>query len=549
MLGKARTSLYLRVISLLGTLYEEILTCKHLQDAYVNHLKEDKLRALGVDEQALTTSSALSVMSREVSSQSSAVLASSALASSSDVGPFPPSFYGAANSASFVGKPRISHFPTFSIAHPLGEFSRVSPSQLIPAPEPRIPGTWSPQTHFASQQGSRITSPQLSGRMHSAAPSVSTVETGNVGPVTNQTSIDLLARMRKQQALLQMQQLQQQQDLHLQPHQDQELRQRSLPSLGSFQDVEQILQPVTRQNQADIGVPVPRKHRQNPSEILQKGVDDARPYVSYFMDGYEGGDPTTQGYSKYQGMDTFRSDAGAAPPNPRAKGSTLDAGRDVKDVADHEANHRGQSQNKVSSKFSQLNVNAPNFEPRIIRNPRIFSFLGNKQAHEEVERESLNFPSADATMQATNGASQASKWNVAAPAFKPATPVMTIIPPRDFSFSALRPSLRPDAPEFEPSESRDASGLTGEQNPGPLTKKIFGDINFSEAIKPSRSEAISITPPNKESKSKSRSDEYMGGQEDESGRITQADGRQKRMRYVDPHICPQSRAYTLGVVL
>lgn len=378
-------------------------------------------------------------MSREVSSQSSAVLKSPALASS-NVGQFPP-FYGAANPASCVGKPEISHFPRLIMAHPLDE------------------------------------------------------------------------------------------------------------PLGTFQSVEQIFQAVAHHNQADIAVPVPRKHRQNPSEVLQKGVDEARPYVPYLMDGYEGRVPTTQGYSEYQAMDTFHSGAGAAPSSLRAKESIIDASRNVKDVANHEAHHRGQSQTKVLSKTSQLNVNAPNFEPGKDGISSIFSFLGNKQAREVVGRESLSFPSSDATTQAPDGASQASKWNVAAPAFKPNAPVMISIPSRDFSFSAWSPSNRPNASAFEPSEIRNASGLISEHNAVPPTKKIFGDIEFSEVIKPSRSKAIPITQPHKDSESRSRSDEHMDGQEDESGRITQADGRQKRLRYVGPHIRPRSHACTLGVVL
>lgn len=507
-----------------------------LQEAYVNHLKEDKLRALGVDEQIPRNSPSLSVMSRQGSSQSSAVPTSPALAPSSHAGPFPTSFYGAANPASYIGKPVVSHFPRYSIAHPSNEPSLISPNILPHPSQPHIAGTCSPQIHFASQQGSRVASPSVNGHVQTfeeATPSASPIGTSNVGQVSNQVSVDLVARMREHQALLQTQQLQQQQHLY---HQQQMLQQRSSPSLGISPNEERILQPVAHQNQAEIVTPIPLNHRQNPSESLQNRVEESELRSSYSMcenEGREGskGAQIDEGDDKNQAKTVLDEVGGAAPQNARADRSALDASLSVEGTPDHEANIPGQSQSRHPSKNSQLNVNAPKFEPRTLQNSGIFSFLGNQQAHKVIESEIGSFLSSDGAMQAPNGASQPGKWNVAAPAFMP----KATVPSREFSFSALRPSLRPDAPTFKPSDSGNAPGpeSASEHNAAQPLKKIFGDIAFPEVIKPSKSKAIPITKPNEASKGKEQFDGNMDGQEDESGRITQADGRQKRMRYVD----------------
>lgn len=502
-----------------------------LQEDYVNHLKEDKLRALGVDEQLPRDSPAMSVMSRQGSSQSSAVPTSPALAPSSHAGPFPTSFYGAVNPTSYIGKPVVSHFPRYSIAHSSNEPSLIS-SNILPHPsEPRIAGTCSPQTHFASQQGSRVASPSVNGHVQpfeKATPSASPVGMSNVCQISNQVPIDLVARMREHQALLQTQQLQQRQHHY---HQQQILQQRLSPSLGIFTNEERILQPVAHQNQAEIVTPIPLDHRKNPSESLQNGVEEAELRSSYSMSENEGREGVKgAGDDENQVKTVLDEFWGAAPQSARADRSVLDASLSVEGTPDHEANIPGQSQKRHPSKNSQLNVNAPKFEPRTLQNSGVFSFLGNQQAQKVIGPEIGSFLGSDGAMQAPNGASQPGKWNVAAPAFMP----KVTVPSREFSFSALRPSLRPDAPTFKPSDSGNVPGpeSASEHNAAQPVKKIFGDVAFPEVTKPSKSKAIPITKPSEASKGKEQFDGDMDGQEDESGRITQADGRQKRMRYV-----------------
>ena len=504
----------------------------------MKYLKEEKLRALGVDEP--NNSPAISVMSRQGSSQSSAGLNSAVLASSSHVGPFPISFYGAVQPASYVGKPGVSHFPKYHMAHPSNEPSLVPQTPVSQPSEPHISGTWSPQAYFASQQGSRLSSPSVTGHVqtfgHAASSTSSPVGTYNVGQVSSQASVDLLAGRREQQALMQTQQLQQQQ--HHQ-HQQQKLQQRSLPALDLSSEQDRLLQLAPHRNQYEIAFPIPRNYRHNLSENLQKGFGEAEADVSHSKDEndvreYLNAAQDDDGKDEYEARN-IRSNVGtAASHDARTNASILETTLDTRKIPDHGTNLPGQCRTGYSSKISQWNVNAPKFEPRGLKDSSVFSFLGSQQVHKGIEKESFGFPSSRGAAHARSEVSQPSKWNVAAPEFRPNQSVMATTPSREFSFSALGPSFRADAPTFQPGASGNASGLemTNEQNVVRPVKKIFGDIKFSDFIKPSKCRALPITRPNKVTVSHEKSDADMDGQEDESGRITQAEGRQKRMRYV-----------------
>ena len=494
-------------------------------------------------------------MSRQGSSQSSVILTSPTLAPSPHVGPFHPSFYGAANSAISAGKPGISHFPTYPTAHGFFTPSLVSPSQSPRPQETQIPEPWSPQTHLVPQQGLQLASPQIYGHMQKlghAAPSVPPAVLSNVGQVSDQASNGLLARMEDQQALLQMHQLQQQQNCL---HQQQILQQRLLPSVRKSQDGEPILQPVVNHNQNEISSSIPHDHRQNPSENFEGESDEARAYASYStreIEGHEGVRVTQidEGHREHEANNTSNNAEKKVPHIAGAMGSTLDTGPRFRGVADHETNRRGQFPKKYSSKTPRFNVNAPKFEPRNYQNPNVFSFLGHQQVHKVVKSDSLSISSIGLGMQAHGEASQPSKWNAEAPAFMPKAPLITAIPSREFSFSALRPSFRPDAPAFTPTDSRKASesGPSSERNAVLPTNKIFGDIDIAEINKPRKSKAIPITTPHKEPESPLGSEEVIDIQEDESGRITQADGRQKRIRYAIFTIYLRLRTFTVALV-
>ena len=390
-----------------------------------------------------------------------------------------------------------------------------------------------------------------------AAPTLSPIEISNVGQVPNQASASLLARPQEQQALLQIQRsAQHQQQHHLHLHPQPALQQRSSASLVNPQDGERTLQPAAHHDQAEVVRTVSYEYRQNPNGVSQKEVDEAKTGVPHLIDGNEG-----QGCRKATQLDEryrerqaeiFSSNVGvASPQHARTTGPLLDPPPSTRGIADRVTSQPGQSQSTCSSKGSQLNVNAPKFEPRNLNNiGGASSFLGDEQAHKLAEIESLNLSHPNVRAQAPNEEYRPSKWNVAAPEFMPKALVKATVPSQEFSFSALRPSLRPDAPAFEPSDSRNASGrqTNGEQHAVQPIKKIFGDINFSEVIEPQKSKAIPDFQPTKGSNSQSRSVENLDGQEDETGRITQADGRQKRVRYVgwDIHLILGKHSLRVG---
>ena len=481
-------------------------------------------------------------MSRQGSSQSSNVLKSPVLASPWHLGPYPPSLYGAANPSSNVSKIGISQH---SIAHPSYEPSFLSLSQHSQPPESQIPRAWSPQVYLTSQQGSRVASPQVNGHMQvfgHAAPTPSPIDISKVGQVPNQPSANLLARTQEQQALLQIQRLAQQQN-HLQPQQV--LQQHSSASLANYHNGERALQPAAHHAQAEVESTVSHDYHQNRNQISQNGVDEAKASVPHLVDENEGqgSQKATQldeGHHEHQAEKSSSNDGAASPQYAKTNGPLLKSLPNSRGVADRLTSQPGQSQSTYSSKGSQLNVNAPKFEPGKFKNIGASSFSGDEQAHKLAESEPLNLSYPKLRVQAPNEESRPSKWNVAAPEFMPKALVTATVPSQEFSFSALRPSLRPDAPAFEPSDSRSASGhqTNVEQYVVQPTKKIFGDVNFSEVTKPQKSKAIPVILPTKGSNSQSRSDQNLDGQEDETGRITQADGRQKRVRYVgyDNHL-------------
>ena len=464
------------------------------------------------------------------------MLKSPALASSWHLGSYPASFYGAANPSSNVGKPGTSQN---SIAHPFYEPSFLSLSQHSQPSESQVNGTWSPQVYLTSQQGSRVASPQVNGHMQvfgHAAPTLSPIEISNVGQAPNQVSTNLQARTQEQQALFQIQRLAQRQQHHL--HSQPALQHRSSASLANPQNGAQTLQSAAHPDQAEVMSTVSHDYRQNPSAISCEGVDEAKTGVPHLVDGNEEqgcrkAPRLDEGHREHQDEIFSISDGAARPQRARGNEPLLDPVTNARGVADRVTSQHGQSQGTYSFKGSQLNVNAPKFEPGKFKNIGASSFLGNKHAHTLVERESLNLSYPNVRVQAPNEESQPSKWNVAAPEFTPKALATATVPSQEFSFSALRPSLRPDAPAFEPGGSRIASGhqTNGEQH-AVQSIKIFGDIKFSEDIEPPKSKAIPFIQPTKEFSSQSRSDENLDGQEDETGRITQADGRQKRVRYV-----------------
>lgn len=500
---------------------------------YVNYLREDKLRALGVSfrENELSTldSSILPLVSRNISSQSSANPGSP---TGSRTAPVPQH-----------NEMPTSHFSRYSMSFS-GVENNVSTGYQQPKAQSPISGTWLPEQYHSSQSNSRVTSPSADGHIQSLSnalvPSLSGVQNPR-NSAFNHPSNELLPKMRHQQTQIQAQLVQHQHQYQHQRNQ-QFLEPRLMQSVASPCKQAEIFQSAEYNSQPEIVNPVPRGHRQNLSETLQKEVDEAesrsveskqpemqenRNSLGFSIEeGRENTDDTPflanilQDVNRDVNIDNFDLDT-----NPSLSGTPKPQGA---------RNNSIERNNSVRPSLSQLNVNAPEFvfEPKKTIVPEIFAFLGS-QSHESITGPAIKpWINSDSTHTNQEAISHRA-LNIAAQPFIPATSSRPMAPSRVFSFSSKVPSSRLDTSKLEDSSACKPTFDMTDQTATSSAKKIFGDIKFSEIIKPvQQSSAIPIVDPEALPEI---SDQVvdLDGQEDESGRITQPDGRQKRVRRAD----------------
>ena len=526
--------------------YRVSIPDKREWEAYVNYLKEEKLRALGVssgdDEPPSRKSPAPSLMSRGASSQGSSMLLSPPLAPTS-IGPmpFPPHFQGPAHLNALPSKQGVSHFPRYSVAAPFEGKPVQAPNHFSQARSPGN-GTWSPQPFLSSQPNSRIGSPLANGHNQnlksgfSPGPQTPPSVKANVlnGPPKDPT--DLLAQMRQQQLALQAQQMQQQQ-------QQQHVIQARLQSAPTVPRPIEVDIPATQSvSRPHIVTPTPRgaSHRQNPSESLQREVEEAQAALEASAEEDEPlrgllvedkvEDLKLKISKTVKEMPKEAAVLEKAPERPTKEFETLDENENSRDAL--------ASRERSKSSASKLNVNAPEFkfEPKQSTTPGVFSFLGISQPTPFLGATTTSVP-AGVGQARKPSIGAASKFNVAAPVFTPQSAPKPQIPSREFSFSSQGPSFNPDAPTFtpgapvfKPSDSVRTNGLGAQEKEDPVdaVKKIFGDINYSDTIKPAKkSKALPILAPKTGLSEESERDDVL---EDESGRPIRADARQKRAR-------------------
>lgn len=512
-------------------------------EAYVNRLKEEKLRALGVSfgddaNSTLNITPAIHTMSRNVSSQSSSITMSPSTASSlptnagHSVNQFPPMSSGVhggsripfanAPNLQMPGNPRVSHFPRYSMAMPGGVATFAFP---YPQQTPPLAGTLSPSQQLMSQSNSRGISPVVNGHtpnMSTFPKAASPVHHNPVTPVSTQDPQELFAHMQMQQALLQAHHLAQQ-------HQQQQLLLANPPAITSRQS--EGLHAALYTSQLDIASPLPRGHRQNLSETLQKEVEIAeaardvpsRHESGFTPSGSESDAVAAQEETPLESLiaNDMETDLPEAEieTNPSLLGSPM-TGEGY--VLPPQSNHRSKPS------ITGLNANAPVFEIRPDAGPvpEVFAFLGSQRPDHHLDMNAMH-PNEEVKQPAQSG------LNVAAPIFVPGNVSKRSLPSREFSFSSSGPVFKPDAPVFSPGGP--GLGASENQPEGPFTngnlKQIFGPIDLSDVIKPTKkSKAIPIVRP---ARSETDSGADSDGQEDESGRITQPEGRQKRIRRHD----------------
>ena len=535
-------------------------------EAYVEFLKEEKLRALGVsfgdDDLSTSKSPVPASMSRHSSRYPSLPLSPPIPGSSAasnhtthHTNPFSPAFMPSTNASSQVGSltSPSSQSAGYGNLH-LPKQSVDSPFQY-PRHQPTPPGQgiWSPQAFLGPQHAPRGGSPALDGAYQKVG---SIVAPGSLyGPESKQQNQERSLSHNTTSTIYGHQ--------HLNAHQ--------APLLSKVSEHDEgIEHEMTYRSQPDIVNPIPRGHRHNLSETLQKEIDEAEYHLEESIrnqlekdeqsphtrlvsglppsvdkhgagntekiSGFVSGGPATHLSTPDANLHES-APLGPAPVgvnNLNLNHSTSDSNNSPKAGA---SQHQSTHQRKPS--ISKLNVEAKEFkfDPKTSFAPGNFSFADNHFARNQSTGLGLSH------LQAANGNGQTSNklfgaigntLNVAAPAFTPAYSNSAKFPTGTFNFSSSGPSLRPGAPGFTPgngirvfSRATD-SEQSGSEGRGNVTSKIFGNLNLADIIKPAKkSKAIAIVRPDDLQSNNGRDDE---GQEDESGRITQADGRQKRLR-------------------
>ncbi|KAL8722531.1 MAG: hypothetical protein Q9225_000999 [Loekoesia sp. 1 TL-2023] len=477
-------------------------------DSYVNDLREAKLRALGVtfanDNYGTQGSPVTLPIDRHSSSRASQLLISPSLAPPRSADILPTHVYskptqtqdtpGSSSCTSPVmalnsqqsSKPIVSHFPRYSIAESQRIADFMLPGYGPPPTSPVFPlqgAEYSKKTPLSS----RITRPAYEGAFQrpdgSLAPKSKPLRESNSAAQAYPAE-DLTIRTEQQQVDEQGQ---------------------ILP--GCWEDGEFVypsstampmrLQPSEIQKQshtntvvAKLHNPVPRTHRECISETLERHLHEAEdnPLVIRCQPGMN--KALTQ-------LQSINSTSNAPHTNLRESGSVFHDENKLQDSGKR-AKHQSHS-------ASGLNALAPEFKSGIAGLSPSSSMAGT-------------------TMRPT------------APAFTPIAAPQAVPVSREFSFSSAGPSFRPNKIKngFDPP---DIALSEGERN------GLFSTVSYPLISKPvKKSKAVPILRP-RDMRQMSGSENEV--EEDESGRITQAEGRQKRLRRSSQGANQDSR-YTLS---
>ncbi|KAL9130600.1 MAG: hypothetical protein Q9217_001260 [Psora testacea] len=527
-------------------------------EAYVSRLQEEKLRALGVssgdEDLSSKKSPAPSLMSRQASPQRSVALTSPLLqASSMPPNPFGPSLTTRTNLPDENG---VSHFPRYSVTVPFSDKGLQPPVQFSQSNSP-VHHDLSPFGDMSLQSNSRMSSPSTSKHMASSYASLSPAPSAarnSLHPVSSRDSNESLAPMRQQAASLQAHGRQQQH------HQQQTLQPLPKPDTGTVRYSNSNAGLAYDRPYYDIVTPMPLGYCGNPSECLQREVEEAEAYFEAVEQENEELEKSQRKGEKEvsEGQEAAAQMQPSEVRNWRIK--VPDGEDDIMHSAEstkpqNVANRPQSKHGSKSSSSSRLNVNAPEYksEPAMAIAPDTFSSLEKEQRPRSSQGLVLLPPSNIGHARKASVSRPSPRFNVAAPVFIPGSAAVgrpngpsrvfsfgadqasstkadykANAAPRQFSFSSKAPTLNPDAPVFMPIEPMGAANdAPTKENAIEEVKKIFGDFNFTNVIKPTRkSKALPIIEPEQVDKTGGESD----APEDESGRITQSDARQKRLR-------------------
>ena len=503
-------------------------------EAYVEKLKEDKLRALGVtcgDEDTSTRNSPVpTFISRNASSQSSVFPSSPppGVQSISGNGPhvngFEISSMGASPPGSCIssaaspmvsqpGKAIVAHFPRYSMVMPTGSIQPPFTVSRTMSPAAGIAATNPPPLQNPS---SRVASPAVDGRMQSLGAAMGSAVPSQRGlQQPNQQVPPVPAAMQIQETQPQMQCLQQQQRRREQLLPTYQTRPEHAVSNNHLEQMHRI------RNQPELATPIPRGHRHNLSETLHREVEEAekrRKQAAQLEEACR----ANKDYSTSIVQDELNADENGSQLKTSSGGEGTPMSK----------KHTGPTpgnRHRSTPSMSGLNANAPEFKsnPGALRTNNVFAFLGQQSQQTSAMSYDTSGYATAATSTKPRDPEPGQGLNVEAPAFVPLAlqePSLPSLPSREFSFSSSGPTFKPDAPAFVPQDSSVDLGKVEE-------KTIFGNINLENVIKNvRRSKAVPMVLPEDES---SDVDRDVDGVEDELGRITQPEGRQKRARRKD----------------
>ncbi|MCJ1407024.1 hypothetical protein MMC19_001094 [Ptychographa xylographoides] len=526
-------------------------------DDYVAYLTEEKLRALGVTSADEDKPSGRSpgLQMRELPSSKKSMLPpslppalTSEMAARSQIGPISSHFTAGSNPAfdrpSMVSAQSLQYANGAERPHMPKQSISYQNSQLMPSPshfsnqQPTPPGSgpWSDQQYFSSLPGSRGVSPLIGGRRQSLH--------GTLSPVSPMPDMAFDRYFHSQNTTLPPQQPPTYKDFQSQyqplPHQERLPLHQPTPSRSI--NLASTLHSIRYVSQPEIASPLPQGHRHNLSESLQKEIDNAEYHLEESIRRQldeEDELSLRSAVCKESPVHPINSNGnGTAKSSKQTTMSDLDTDPITTSSLNTPTSDRKQREIASSvprhvpkASISKLNVKAPEFvfDPKKSLAPSTFVFSGSL-ASESVPSLQAKISNTRSS-QKSSGLAVTSNLNVSAPSFTPRGDIGPTVLSREFSFSSSIPKLKPDAPIFKPGGAglsvNSGSELSGSENGVP---KIFGKFDFSEVLPGRRSKAIPIVKPDED---RYNGDIYREGQEDMSGRITQADGRQKRIRRYD----------------
>jgi hypothetical protein len=520
-------------------------------DAWMELIKEEKLRALGVtisdSEPPPSTRSPFSSNASRASSQypnlpfsppqPPSSVGSSHLQNGHMFSPHIHPSTGASSHASlmaspsshFVGLPGPMHRYKQSLAYPPMEARMTSPNYPVPHPTPPGLRHQSPPHYFAPRQSS--ISPAAVGGMPSLGEVLSPVSPfppeNYGGPPPLSVTLD---GTRRHQQDLQAQMLRQQQQ--------QIMLNQSHANVGApaTSDAEKQFRA-----RVEIVHPTPRPHQRNLSEALQREIDEAETALE--RETQENGHLNEPSEKLLQANPSHAE----APVEPTVRlPQSLDTASAI-----HKAEVADQSE--IETNPSLCNSPVPSRQVHAFSQPPepaesksdLPTSIGIPHKAKpsvsklNVEAKEFKFdPKAafiSSNFQFGSNAFQPNatpaQLNAAAPEFQPLTAMVTRQSAAKSNFSSA--TFNVDAPVFNPSASGgshfESSVASGSDDPSSTTSKIFGIINIDPSSKATRrsSKALPIIKP---AFKESDVEERDKVEEDDAGRIGPSLARSKRAR-------------------